>query len=73
MVPRHDEKRPPERPEISLGHVVFVATPPVRQVATGDNKLGAQDLDKTADFPLESRIIKAVSRAEMQVGHVKDA
>jgi hypothetical protein len=73
VVSGHHQKRGAQRSEVPLGDLVFVAPSAVRQVATGDNKLRAQDLDKTADFPLESWIIKAVSRAEMQVGHVKDA
>ena len=43
------------------------------QVAARDHELGRDPLDELADRLLERRVVEAVPRAEMEVGHVKDA
>jgi len=45
----------------------------VGQVAARDDELGAQIPDEAADLPFKCWIIKPISRAEVQVGHVQDA
>jgi hypothetical protein len=45
----------------------------MRQVAARDDEVGRDALDEATDRALESRILEAVPRAEVEVRHVEDA
>ena len=62
-----------ERPQVACRGLVLGRTPTVGEVAARDDDIGRNPLDELADSPLERRVVEAVPRAEMEVGHVEDA
>ena len=73
MVARDDEQRPAERPQVRRRGLVLASKPAMGEVAARDDDVGRHALHELADRPLEPRVVEAVPRAEMEVGHVEDA
>jgi hypothetical protein len=73
VVSRNDEERRSKGVEIPRGGLVLDLPAPVREVPARDDEVGRDTLNEVTDRTLEGRVIEAVPRAEMQVGHVEDA
>jgi len=73
VVPGNDEKGRAERSEVPRGGLVLLRPATVREVPAHDDEVGRDTLDELADSALEGRVVEAVPRAEMEVGHVEDA
>jgi hypothetical protein len=72
VVTGNDQERPVERVEVSRGGLVLVGTATVREIPAHCHEIGRHALDELADPPLQGRVVEAVPRAEMEVGHVED-
>jgi hypothetical protein len=73
VVPRDDEERRAEGVQVRRRCFVLLRPAAMRQVAARDDEIWRDTLDELADRALESRVVEAVPRAEMEVGHVEDA
>ena len=72
MVTGNDEERPAERLEVARGGLVLVGTATVGEIPARGHEIGRDPLDELADPLLQGRVVEAVPRAEMEVGHVED-
>ncbi len=72
VVAGNDEERPVERVEVARGGLVLVRTAAMGEIPARRHEIGRDTLDERADPLLQRRVVEAVPRAEMEVGHVED-
>jgi hypothetical protein len=73
VISRDDEEWWTERVQVSRRRLVLLRMSAMGKVAARDEQIGRDALNELVDRPLERRVVEAVPRAEMEVGHVEDA
>jgi hypothetical protein len=73
VIPWDDQERRPEGAQVRRRRLVLAWATAMREVSARNDEVRRDTLDKLADRLLERRVVEAVPRAEMQVGHVEDA
>jgi hypothetical protein len=73
VIPRDDQERWPEGPQVGSCRLVLVPPTAMREVAARDDEIRRDARHELADRPFERWVVEAIPRAEMHVGHVEDA